>query len=707
MVQQDADKHSKAATRIEELRALLHRANRAYYVDAAPFMSDGEFDVLLTELSTLEQSHPELHDPHSPTMRVGGEASSGFETAPHRVPMSSIGNTYSLAEFETWYARALQLLGVSELTLFSDPKIDGVALSLRYEQGVLVQALTRGDGEKGDVVTANVRAIRAIPLRLDGTTRAIPAVLEVRGEVYMPTSVFNSINVEREREGDELFQNARNATSGTLKSKDPKVVADRRLAFSAHGRGECEGLTVASHAEFLRALRELGIPVSPLGSTFASQHEAALAIEKFAHARGGLEFGVDGMVVRVDSFALQEILGSTAKSPRWAIAYKYPAEQAKTILLDVVWQVGKGGTITPRATMQPVRVAGSTIQHATLHNIEEIQRRDLRIGDTVLVEKAGEVIPQVIAVVLEARTGREIPIEAPTHCPACQSEVEKDGPKIYCTNAACSAQFREKVKWFVGRDQMDVDGLGGEIIDRLIDAGLITSFADVFLFDAMCIARALTAARAAEGAEKRGEDAQERIDKAFAKLEKDGPGAQALGIISAAEASKSRGLGRVLAGLGIRHIGASAAKTLARRFKDANELMRATEADLEALDDFGEVTASSVSHWLHTSAAQTIFAELANAGVDLTSKDTSAPAMLNSFFNGKTVVITGTLETISRSALTEQLEGLGAKVAGSVSKKTHIVIAGTEAGSKLDKAIELGVEVWDEARLQQALAASG
>ena len=686
MVQQDADKHSKAATRIEELRALLHRANRAYYVDAAPFMSDGEFDVLLTELSTLEQSHPELHDPHSPTMRVGGEASSGFETAPHRVPMSSIGNTYSLAEFETWYARALQLLGVSELTLFGDPKIDGVALSLRYEQGVLVQALTRGDGEKGDVVTANVRAIRAIPLRLDGTTRAIPAVLEVRGEVYMPTSVFNSINVEREREGDELFQNARNATSGTLKSKDPKVVADRRLAFSAHGRGECEGLTVASHAEFLRALRELGIPVSPLGSTFASQHEAALAIEKFAHARGGLEFGVDGMVVRVDSFALQEILGSTAKSPRWAIAYKYPAEQAKTILLDVVWQVGKGGTITPRATMQPVRVAGSTIQH---------------------VEKAGEVIPQVIAVVLEARTGREIPIEAPTHCPACQSEVEKDGPKIYCTNAACSAQFREKVKWFVGRDQMDVDGLGGEIIDRLIDAGLITSFADVFLFDAMRIARALTAARAAEGAEKRGEDAQERIDKAFAKLEKDGPGAQALGIISAAEASKSRGLGRVLAGLGIRHIGASAAKTLARRFKDANELMRATEADLEALDDFGEVTASSVSHWLHTSAAQTIFAELANAGVDLTSKDTSAPAMLNSFFNGKTVVITGTLETISRSALTEQLEGLGAKVAGSVSKKTHIVIAGTEAGSKLDKAIELGVEVWDEARLQQALAASG
>ncbi len=695
------------AARIAVLRELLHRANRAYYADAAPFMSDGEFDALLEELVALERGNPELYDPHSPTQRVGGEAAGGFESAMHRVPMRSIDNTYSLADFRTWHARCAESLGRADFALFGDPKIDGVALSLRYEHGVLVEALTRGDGEKGDIVTTNVRAIRAIPLRLDSSGHRAPPLLEVRGEVYLPTAVFESLNEQRERDGEELFQNARNATAGTLKNKDPKIVASRRLSFSAHGRGECEGIEVSSHSEYLQALRALGIPVSRLGRTFATADEAACAIEAFAKARTDLAFGVDGMVVRVDAFELQTKLGSTAKCPRWAIAYKYPAEQAQTTLLEVVWQVGKGGTITPRATMRPVRVAGSTVQHATLHNIEEIRRRDLRIGDTVLVEKAGEVIPQVIGVVLAARTGTEQAIDAPTHCPDCSSEVEQEGPKIFCTNSACPAQFREKVKWFVGRDQMDVDGLGGEITDRLVESGLIRSFADIFQLDAMAVARALTSARAADGALKRGDDAQEKIDKALAKLERDGPGAQAMGIIAAAEASKSRGLGRVLAGLGIRHVGASAAKTLAKRFKDAAALLSASEADLVALDDFGEITAASVSHWLHSEVAREIFAGLAMAGVDLASKDTSTLATVDNPFHGKTIVITGTLASFSRSALTEQLEGLGAKIAGSVSKKTHLVIAGTEAGSKLERAIELGVDVWDEARLQQALASIG
>ncbi len=698
------DSHASEVERIIALRDLLHRANRAYYADAAPFMSDREFDALLEELGALESRHPDLHDPCSPTQRVGGEATGGFESAAHRVPMRSIDNTYSIGDFRAWHARCAESLGSTDFALFGDPKIDGVALSIRYERGVLVEALTRGDGEKGDVVTANVRAIRAIPLRLDGTRHSIPALLEVRGEVYLPTAVFESLNEQREREGEELFQNARNATAGTLKNKDPKVVAARRLSFSAHGRGECEGLEVASHSEFLRTLRGLGIPVSQLGCAFATVEDAASAIESFAKMRQELAFGVDGMVVRVDAFDLQAKLGATAKSPRWAIAYKYPAEQAQTVLLDVVWQVGKGGTITPRATMRPVRVAGSTVQHATLHNIEEIRRRDLRIGDTVLVEKAGEVIPQVIGVVLAARTGSERPIDAPTQCPDCSSEVEQDGPKLFCTNTACPAQFREKVKWFVGRDQMDVDGLGGEIIDRLVDGGLIASFADIFRLHAMSVARALTAARAADGAQKRGEDVEEKIEKALLKLEKDGPGAQALSIITAADASKSRGLTRVLAGIGIRHVGASAAKTLAKRFRDAKELMAATEADLVALDDFGEVTAASVSHWLQSEKARTIFAELAAAGVDLTSKETTSAASANSPFFGKTIVITGTLAHFSRSALTEQLEAYGAKVAGSVSKKTHFVIAGTEAGSKLEKAIELGVEVWDEVRLQAEIS---
>ncbi len=698
--------------RIHELRDLLTRANTAYYADAAPFMSDAEFDTLLAELASLEAAHPELADPNSPTQRVGGAALEGeFETRKHRAPMLSVDNTYSVDEMRVWYQRCADALGGGggaggELgglfaapagpALFADPKVDGLAISLRYELGALVEAVTRGDGEKGDLVTSNVRAIRAIPLALRAPKTAkwggIPPVLEVRGEIFMPVREFERINAEREKHGEQLFANARNSCVGTLKNKDPKIVASRRLSFVAHGRGEGEGLpALAAHSEFVAYLKELGVPVSTIGGKLESVDAAARAIEDFAGKREKLDFAVDGMVVRIDRFDEQEKLGFTSKSPRWAVAFKYPAEQKETVLEKVEWQVGKGGTITPRATMKAVFVAGSTVKHATLHNIEEIQRRDLRIGDHVIVEKAGEIIPQVVRAVVEKRTGHETPIEAPTACPVCKGEVEREGPKLFCANPMCSARFRERLKWFVGRDQMNVDGLGDEIVDALVDAELVKDFADVFRLDALAVARAL-----AKG------------DKALAEIEKKGPGKRATGIIeSAADAAKHRGLTRVLAGLGIKHVGASAAKTLARRFRDADELLAATEEDLLALDDFGEVTAKSVAAWLASDGAKHVFHDLAKAGVDLTSHEPKPVEAGANAFAGKTFVVTGTLEKFDRGAATEILERAGAKVAGSVSKKTSVVVAGAEAGSKLAKAQELGVEVWDEARLVEELAKAG
>jgi DNA ligase (NAD+) len=702
------------ASRIRDLRELLARANTAYYVDAAPFMSDQEFDTLLAELVLLEAHNPALFDPNSPTQRVGGAPLEGeFETRAHRVPMLSVDNTYSIEELRVWYQRCADALGVGSgdvdpdaglfaaasaraPTIFADPKVDGLAISLRYERGELVEAVTRGDGEKGDLVTANVRAIRAIPLKLrvpeDARFGGIPHVLEVRGEIFMPVKEFERINEEREKHGEQLFANARNSCVGTLKNKDPKIVASRRLSFVAHGRGESEGLPeLHAHSEFVAYLKALGIPVSNVGGAMKTLAEAERTIQEFADRRDQLDFAVDGMVVRIDRFDEQKRLGFTAKSPRWAVAFKYPAEQKETILEKVDWQVGKGGTITPRATMTPVFVAGSTVKHATLHNIEEIQRRDLRIGDHVIVEKAGEIIPQVVRALVEKRTGLEQPIEPPTKCPVCNGAVEREGPKLFCTNSSCSARFRERLKWFVGRDQMNVDGMGEEIVDALVDAGVVKDFADVFRLDAMLVARTL-----AKG------------EKALAEIAKKGPGKRATSLIeSAAHAATDRGLTRVLAGLGIKHVGSSAAKTLARRYRTADELLAATETDLTLLDDFGEVTAKSVAAWLASDEAKRVFAELAAVGVDLTSREPKPVAAGANAFAGRTFVVTGTLAQFGRTEVTELLERAGAKVAGSVSKKTSVLVAGEEAGSKLTKAQELGVEIWDESRLVTELSAAG
>jgi len=412
--------------RIEELRSLLTRANEAYFGDTAPFMPDREYDTLLDELGSLEAAHPELADAHSPTRRVGGGLVTGFQSVAHAVPMQSIDNSYALDDVQAWAQRVAGTLGDIPFTCFADPKIDGVAMSVRYVKGRFAQAITRGDGVKGDDITAQAKRITCLPMRLSK-----PVTVEIRGEAFIDDDTFVRVNQERTRDGDAEFMNARNTTAGTLKSLQTDLVAERGVRFLMHGRGDGDTLGATLWSDFVQAAGDLGLPVSTMGQAFSDLDDLCAHLEDFATQRSALGFGVDGMVVRVNDFAQQAQLGSTSKSPRWCVAYKYPAEQKQTTLLDVQWQVGRNGTLTPRATLKTVKIAGTNVRHATLHNIEEIQRKDLRIGDSVWVEKAGEIIPQVLGPVEGARSGGETQIEAPVACPACGGLVEREGPKLY------------------------------------------------------------------------------------------------------------------------------------------------------------------------------------------------------------------------------------------------------------------------------------
>lgn len=725
------------ARRIKELRTLLHRANRAYFEQASPIMSDPEFDRLLAELGELETMHPELDDPNSPTRRVGGEPLEGFKTVRHATPMLSIDNTYNAEEVRAWGERVLKALGASEgkgkkqaglfaddegeaVRFVADPKIDGVAMSLRYEDGELVQGVTRGDGQKGDEVTANVRTIRSLPLKLERKGGGkVPRVLEIRGEVYFPLEEFVRVNEEREAAGEEPFMNPRNACAGTLKLLDTRIVAKRNLAFVAHGRGVIEPASaVGSYSELIELLIDLAVPTNKGWALCDTIDEVLAHIDAFATTRHKAPYAVDGMVARVDRFDQQERLGTTSKSPRWCIAFKYPAERKTTKLLHVDFQVGKTGKITPRAVMAPVLLAGTTVQHATLHNFGEIRRKDIRIGDVVVVEKAGEIIPQVIEPVLKERTKGARKIQAPRECPVCGGPVELEPPELEekgayesedetarrCVNPECPAQVREKLIWFAGRGQMDIEGLGERTVDQIRTESKVPleHFADIFRL-------------------KNHRDALLELDRMGEK--------KVDNLLAGIEDAKSRGLARVLAGMGIRHVGSSTARALARLFKDIDALMSVDEETLrpktlkkeDALarglpadpkdrpsTELGKDTAPVVYAYLHSKVGQRAFERLRSEGVDLTSHDfvgaTTQPRR-DTPFAGKKIVLTGTLEHFKRDALTELLESLGASVSGSVSKNTDVVIAGEEAGSKLDKARELGIEVWDEKKLLEALPA--
>jgi DNA ligase (NAD+) len=649
--------------RIQKLRHELERHNYLYY-QGKPEISDRQFDEMMKELIDLEKEHPEFASPDSPTQRVGGEPIEGFKTVEHAVPMMSIDNTYDEAEVRAFDVRVRKGLGESKIQYVVEPKVDGVAASVRYEKGAMVLAATRGDGRRGDDITSNARTIKSLPLRLHGEDW--PRVLEVRGEIFMSSAEFQRINKERQAASEEIFKNPRNLTVGALKQLDSRITASRNLRFVAHGLGEVVGLEPDSYWELLKLLKKWHLPINEQTTLADSIDEVITAIEKFQDVRGKLAYQTDGAVIKVDSLAQREKLGATSKAPRWVIAFKYAAEQMPTVLKDVDWQVGKGGTLTPVARLEPVFLAGTTVQNASLHNIDQIRKLDLHIGDTVVVEKAGEVIPYVREAIPTKRPKHAKAIEPPAKCPSCGSKVEKepDGPFIRCINPECPAQFRERLRWFCGRGQMDIENVGEALVDQLIDAGLVKTFADLY-----------------------------RLKKEqLLELERMGE-KSAQNVIDAIAASKSQPLARVLAGLGIRHVGGRVAFVLAQNFGDFDSLKGATVEQLSAIHEIGDVIAQSVHDFFHSESGKHAIRELQHVGVDPKTEKPKASAQP---LAGKTIVLTGSLKQFKREEIEQLIVDLGGRAAGSVSKKTSFVVAGEDAGSKLAKAKELGVEVLTE-----------
>jgi len=664
------------------LREQIRHHDHLYYVEGRPVVSDREYDRLFSRLKELETAHPELVTPDSPTQRVGGEPLQDFAHVAHAVPMLSIDNTYNEADVRKFDTQVAKGLEGEPYEYYVDPKVDGVSASLRYENGLLVLGATRGDGRTGDDITANIRTIRAIPLRLRGT--GWPGVLEVRGEVYWPRPDFDAHNEQRENQGLERFANPRNATAGSLKSLDPRVIAGRGLAFVAHGLGVVEGGAFTTTEEVFTAFQCWGIPTSPHGRVCRDIDAVLHFIAEWERKRHELEYETDGLVIKVNRLDQRERLGATSRYPRWCIAYKYAAEQAESRLLAVDFQVGKQGTITPRAVMEPVQLSGTTVRHASLHNFDQVERLDIRIGDTVLVQKAGEIIPQVIGVVLEKRPPNARKVLPPTHCPVCKGAVVKDESGVYlrCISPACLAQLKERLKHFCGRDQMDIEGAGEALLDQLVDKGYVRQFADLYSLSAR---RGEILGEVAAESESGGRGGRlERVGpKSFDNL------------LVAIEQSKSRPLSRLLAALNIRHVGKATAELIAARFGDLQRVAEASMEELQQVEGVGPEVAGSVYQFFRDPAGRQTWLALRDAGVNMTQPraPTGGPQPLA----GKTVVVTGVLSGFSRAEAEELIKDLGGKVSSSVSRKTSFVVAGTDPGSKLEKARELGVVVLNEA----------
>lgn len=679
------------AKEIAELREQINHHDHLYYVEGRPTISDREYDKLFARLKELEAAHPELITPDSPSQRVGEKPIEGFRHVTHAVPMMSIDNTYNEGELREFDGRVSRGLEGAKYEYLVDPKIDGVSATLRYEAGALVLGATRGDGRTGDDITANLRTIRAIPLKLRG--RGWPEVIEVRGEVYWPRKAFDAHNARRVKDGEEPFANPRNATTGTLKSLDSAAIADRGLAFMAHGFGEIVGAKFARASELFERLREWGIPVSRHMKTCRNIDEVVRFVHEWETKRHALEYETDGLVIKIDRFDQRDMLGATSRYPRWCIAYKYAAEQGESKLLAVDFQVGKLGTITPRAVMEPVQLSGTIVRHASLHNFDQVARLDVHIGDTVIVEKAGEIIPQVVHVVTEKRPRDAKPIRPPTKCPVCGGAVEKDEGGVYirCINPTCDAQIKERLKYFCGRDQMDIEGAGEALIEQLVDRGWVHSFADLYQF-------------VDEASEKRHHWRKKLAGLTF-EQERDIKGVKKtimvpLGkprtnkLLDGIEKSKGRPLSRVLAALNIRHVGASTAEVIAEHFGDMERVAEASEEELQQVEGVGPEVAQSIRHFFASSAGRKAWQALRDAGVNMKQprrKTSGAQPLV-----GKTIVVTGTLEKYSRSEIERLIKDLGGKVSGSISKRTDFLVCGEDAGSKLEKARELGVKVLTE-----------
>ncbi len=674
---------SDARQRIEFLRTEISRHNALYYVDARPEISDREYDGLYDELKRLEAAHPHWITPDSPTQRVGGQPLKEFKSVKHLKPMMSLDNTYSFDELREFDGRVHKLLPGESVQYVLEPKIDGCSISIRYEDGKMMIGTTRGDGATGDDITENLRTIRAIPLRLTppraGSGRAIPRFIEVRGEAFMPVQGFRALNSEREKRGDEPFANPRNATAGSLKQLDPKVVAGRPLAAIFYAVGAVDGMELERQADVLNTLKEWGLPTAEHWWVCGDIEEVIRRADELQALESKLPYEIDGAVVKVNDLKQWSRLGTTAKAPRFAIAFKYSHEQAETFLKAITVQVGRTGTLTPVAELEPVLLAGSTISRATLHNEEEIKRKDIRLGDTVIIEKAGEVIPAVVAVVPARRRPDAVPFDLYQHlhgkCPECGGPISRDPEFVAwrCDNIACPAQLKRTIEHFAGRQGMDIENLGESLVDQLVEQRLVYDVADLFT---------LTVPQLAQ------------LERMAEK--------SATNVVDAIAGSRGRDLWRLIYSLGIRHVGEGAARKLADHFESLDALAAADIEALQRVPDVGPVMAESIVDFFTNARNQAVLAKLRGAGVN--THHLNEPKIgSGGLLEGKTVVITGTLSRRTREEAQDELRQRGAKVTDSISKKTSYLVVGAEAGSKLAKARSLGVAILDEEAFEKLL----
>ena len=661
-----------ARERVDELVTLLDSYSHQYYVLDQPTVPDEEYDHLYKELVELEEAYPTLIQNDSPTQRVGGALLEGFEKIQHDTPMLSLDNAFSKDELKDFDRKVSQILD-GPYSYHCELKIDGLAVSLKYENGKFMQAVTRGDGTVGENVTTNVKAIRSIPLTLKE-----PLTLETRGEIYMPKSSFLALNQKREEQGEAIFANPRNAAAGTIRNLDPQITASRNLSVFLYSLTRLEGREVDSQSEALNLLDNLGLKTNPERHVFGTIEDVWEFVEEYQEKRTELPYEIDGIVIKVDELKNQEKAGYTVKAPRWAIAYKFPAEESETLLREVEWSVGRTGVVTPTAIMDPVQLAGTTVQRASLHNIDLMKAKDIRLGDTVVVRKAGDIIPEVVKVNLDKRPDESEPYDYPTQCPACQSELMHldEEVALRCMNPSCSAQAKEKLTHFVSRNAMNIDGLGERIVEQLYDLSLVKDSADLYYLDKEQL---LT------------------LDKIGDK--------SADNLLNAIEKSKENSLERLVFGLGIRHVGSKAARLLAEEFITMDQLREASLEAIEAIEGLGETIAESIHSFFELEEVATLIQKLKDAHVNMeyTGVRKEEIEQVSSFFSDKTVVITGKLEKFTRNDLKEKLTNLGAKVTGSVSKNTDYLIAGEEAGSKLTKAQELDVPILSEQQVLEEI----
>ena len=750
-------KTAPVAQRIRQLRTELNRHNHAYYVEARPSISDREYDRLMRELIDLEKEHPELVTPDSPTQRLGDEVQTALKSVRHAVPMMSIDNTYTETEVRAFDERVRKALGGEQPAYVLEPKIDGASVSLRYENGSLVLAATRGRGNVGDDITVNARTIRSIPLTLhravgsgfgvqgSGNAKADtdswgdsslnpeprtlnpvppPPIVEVRGEVYMDNDDFQRVNREIEAEGEEPYANPRNLTSGTLRRLDPKIVAKRRLRFLAHGLGQVEPMPVGNYWDWTQLLRKWGLPLPKEVWKVANVDEAIQCIHEFERKRPSLPYMTDGMVMKVNDFAQRDRLGATSKAPRWLIAYKYETEQQPTVLNDVEWQVGRTGQLTPVGKLEPVFISGVTVSNVTLHNIDQIERLGLHLGDTIVIERSGEVIPYVVEVLKDKRPKGARRVFAPKKCPQCSTQLDREalpeeraayrcintacdafferkkvkreklpdacptcgqkvevldaGIEIFCPNALCPGRMKEAIRYFCGRTQMDIEGLGDVLVDQLVERGTVRTFADLYRVKPDDIASL------SSEIEQNGKVVKRTVGEKVANK-----------VVANVQNSRKQGLDRLLAALGIPHVGTRVAHVLASHFGSLAALEKATAEELAATHEIGPVIADSVHDFFHNAAGLQTVKQLKAVGVD-PKMDVKKPDPSGVPLAGKSVVVTGTMKHFDRKGIEDAIVRLGGKASGSVSKKTDRVVYGESAGSKLDKAKELGVKIQTE-----------